>query len=125
MTHTKYHQLVELVRRTPKEAILQAVDIADGHSVYAPKAFTDVGLPAEVVAAFNVPHASDGSPKGTLFVDGKAVEQLTGVYGLRLLEFLAEALGVEYRRCLGRGFQAASIREAIRSHFEAQKPLQQ
>ena len=36
---------------------------------------------------------------------------------LSLLEFLADALGIEYRRCMGRGFQAQAIQQALHQHF--------
>ena len=59
-------------------------------------------------------HRSDGTHKGTLFVaGGRAVATLRGVCGLDALRLLADARGVAYRACFGRGSQARAIREAL------------
>jgi hypothetical protein len=34
-----------------------------------------------------------------------------------MLELLAGALGVKYPSCMGRGFQARAIQQAMRQHF--------
>jgi len=47
------------------------------------------------------------------------VRELTGVYGLDLLRFLASALKIEYRRAMGRGFEAQNIKSALQAHFKA------
>jgi len=87
--------------------------MCDGHGILDPQALVDAGLPAEVADQLTVVHRSDGTPKGTLYRNGQPASAIEGVYGLHLLEFLAGALGVEYRRCLGRGSQACAIQQAI------------
>ncbi len=120
MSKSNYQKAVEQVRQCGKEVILAAAGLCDGHSIMAPKAFLDAGLPPEVVTYLTRTYQSDGSPKGTLFVAGQSVKHLVGVYGLDLLRFLADALGVEYRHAMGRGFEAANIRTALTEHFNAQ-----
>lgn len=117
MKKKEYDKLIEQVRALPPEVILAAVRICDGHTIYLPKAFTDAGLPEAVVAHLTREYRSDGSPKGTLFVNGEAVKSLTGVYGLDLLRFLASSLDVEYRHALGRGFEAQNIIAALQQRF--------
>ena len=117
MTRPDYQKLVALIRQTDPQIILRVAGRCDGHTIFKPEAFTDLGLAPEIVEAFTHTHKSDGSPKGSIFVGGQAVQSLKGVYGLDLLEFLAQALDVKYRGCLGRGFQAAAIQQALQAHF--------
>lgn len=119
MNHKKYQQLVEQVRALPRETILAAANRCDGHTIFKPQAFLDAGLLQAIVDYVTQTYRSDGSPKGTIFVDGRAVEELAGIYGLDLLRFLAAALGVEYAGAIGRGFQARHIQEALKRHFAA------
>jgi hypothetical protein len=113
-----YTKLLEQVRALAPEAILAAARPCDGHSIFAPRLFLELGLPPDVVAYVTRTHSSDGSPKGTVYVHGQAVEQLDGVYGLDLLRLLASALGVTYPQKLGRGSQAREIQLALRCHFQ-------
>jgi len=110
-------RLAGLVKQCSPEAILRAASLCDGHTIFVPKAFIDAGLPPEVVEHLTTSHTSDGSPKGTIFVGGRAVPELRGVYGLDVLRFLAHALDVDYPRALGRGTEAANIRSALHRHF--------
>lgn len=117
MTQLKYHQLVEEARQCAPAVLLRAAGLCDGHSILDPKAFVEVGLPAAVVEHVTRRYTSDGSPKGTIFVHGEPVPELRGVYGLDLLRFLADALGVTYRSAIGRGFEAQNIQSALHAHF--------
>ena len=112
-------QLVDLVKQCDPEVILRAASRCDGHSILKPEALTDAGLPAPVVEHLTVTHRSDGTPKGTIFVDGQPMKELQGVYGLHALRFLASALGVEYRDAIGRGFEAQNIQAALHLHLKA------
>jgi hypothetical protein len=114
-----YQKLIEQVRALPAETILAAAYRCDGHTIFKPQAFIDAGLPQAVVDHCTTTHSSDGSPKGTIFVDGQPVKELSGVYGLDLLRFLANALDLEYAAALGRGFEARNIHAALRRHFQA------
>ena len=122
MKQKDYKKLIEQVRSLPGETILAAASRCDGHTIFKPEAFLDAGLPKEVVDHLTHTHGSDGSPKGTIFVKGEPVKELAGVYGLDMLRFLADALGVEYRRAMGRGFEAQNIHAALRQHFATRKP---
>jgi hypothetical protein len=117
-----HQELVDLVKQCGPEVILRAASRCDGHSILKPEAFIDAGLPAAVVEHLTTTYRSDGTFKGTIFVDGQAVKELRGVYGLDALRFLARALGVEYRGAIGRGFEAQNIRAALKQHFEAATP---
>lgn len=119
MNRKQYQQLVEQVRALPKETILAAAYRCDGHTIFKPEAFLDAGLPQAIVDYVTHSHASDGSPKGTIFVDGQPVKELAGVYGLDLLRFLADSLGVQYASAIGRGFQAQHIQTALKRHFDS------
>jgi hypothetical protein len=119
MNARHYARLVDLVKRCDPQAVLRAAERCDGHSIFKPEAFLDAGLPADVVAHLTVTHRSDHTPKGTIFVGGQTVKELSGVYGLDLLRFLALALGVEYPRALGRGTQARNLQHALRRHLQS------
>jgi len=110
-------KVIAMVKDASPEVILRAAALCDGHSILDPKGFIDAGVPQPVVEYLTHTHQSDGSPKGTIFTDGQPVEELRGIYGLDALRFFASALGVEYRRAMGRGFEAANIQIALRQHF--------
>jgi hypothetical protein len=108
-----FRRLREQVRALPPQTLLAAAAVCDGHSIFKPQTFLDAGLPPPVVEHLTRRYRSDGTPKGTLFVNGVAVEELCGCYGLEVLRFLAHALDVPYRHALGRGFEAQNIRTAL------------
>ena len=114
---TAHDRAAARVRRCDPQVILRAAALCDGHSILTPEALLEAGLPADFVRHLTATHRSDGTPKGTLFVQGQAVAELRGVYGLHALRFLAGALGLEYRRALGRGSEANNIRRALRSRL--------
>lgn len=116
---SKYQRAASSLRELPGDVILNAARLCNGHNIIKPQALLGAGLPADVVEQVTVTHQSDGTPKGTLYVDGQPVKQVAGVYGLDMLEFMASALGVKYRQCMGRGFQASAIREALNQHVNA------
>src|SRR4051794_16391597 len=118
MRKREYARLVDSTKQCSPEAILRAASLCDGHSILKPDALVAAGLPADVVEHLTTRYESDGSPKGTIFVGGRAVRRLTGVYGLDALRFMAAALGVEYRDAIGRGFEAQNIRAALHSHLK-------
>ena len=110
----KLNRLIEQVRACDPATLLRVAGHCDGHTIFKPELFTESGLPAEVVQHFTRAYKSDGSPKGTIFVDGRPVKELSGVYGLEVLRFIAFALDVEYRQAMGRGFEAQNILIALR-----------
>ena len=121
MNRDNHNPIHAAIRQLPAETIRQAAGLCDGHSILAPQAYVDAGLPPEVVRHVTTTHRSDNSsPKSTIFVSDRPVDSLRGVYGLHLLELLADALGVRYQQCLGRGFQARAIQRALHDHFNPQ-----
>jgi acyl CoA:acetate/3-ketoacid CoA transferase len=121
MNQRQYARRVKLLNECSPETILKAADRCDGHGILKPEAFVDAGLPAAVIHHLTRTYKSDGSPKGTIFVQGEPVKELSGVYGLDMLRFLASALGVEYAPALGRGLEARRIQAALHQHFSRQR----
>ena len=83
----------------------------DGHTIW------EVGVlekfPATLQKRFTKTYESDGSPKGSIYKDGKMVKSLKGVYGLSVLRGLADDLGLEYNgNVFGRGTEARKIGRA-------------
>lgn len=109
----------QLVREQPSEVILKVAALCDGHAILKPEAFTAVGLPTEIVEHLTRTYRSDGSPRGTLFVNDQLVAELQGVYGLDVLRYLADVLGVKYMPAFGRGTGARNIQSALHRHFQA------
>lgn len=119
MSRTDISAIYNLVRACTADVILRAAALCDGHSILHPQAFLEAGLPPEVVKHLTWTHRSDTrDPKATISRDGQVVDKVEGVYGLYLLEFLAEALHVPYERKLGRGSQAVAVREALHRHLK-------
>ena len=114
-----YRMLIALVRALPRETVLAAANQCDGHTIFKPQAFLNAGLPDEIVDHFTRRHNSGSLPKTTIYVAGRPVEELTGVYGLDLLRFLAYSLDVEYASALGRGTEARHIKAALQRHFDS------
>lgn len=102
-----------------REIVLKVAELCDGHTIFKPEAFTNLGAPPAIVAQHTECYESDLSdPKSTIFgPDGKPMTQLLGVYGLPLIERICDDLGIKYEVKMGRGFQAAVCYEAIRKHF--------
>lgn len=121
MNQKQYQRLVDQIRQCTPDIILRAADLCDGHSILKPQAFIEAGLPQEVVNHLTRTYRSDGTPKGTIFVNGRPVQELAGVYGLDLLRFLASALEVEYQSAMGRGFEAQNIQVALQRFFKSRQ----
>ena len=119
MSKKTWERSAALVRTLPGEVILKAAGHCSGHNILDPKAFSDAGIPTELVEHLTRTYKSDGSPKGSIFVGGKPVKSLEGIYGLDALRFFALALGVKYKDAIGRGFEASNIHVALREHFAA------
>ena len=101
------------------KAILTMVDAinGDGHSLYAADADFFAGMPKEIMESVTHTHKSDGTYKGTIFVNGEAVEEMHGVYGLDILWKVANEIGADTSLAggmVGRGSQARALTQAIR-----------
>jgi len=117
MTRTTFENVQQIIRDTDPGVLWRIATMCDGHGIIDPQAIIDAGLPADAVAYFTETLKSDGTPKGTIFVEGHPVDSLDGVYGLRLLEAIAAALNVSYPSFMGRGYQARAIQAALRVHL--------
>lgn len=117
MTRTTLDTAYRLIRETKPEALWRVAAMCDGHGIIDPGQLVEAGLAKEAVDYFTETLKSDGTPKGTIFVDGEPVKSLDGVYGLRLLEAIAGALDVTYTSYMGRGYQARAIQSALRAHL--------
>ena len=101
----------------PADVITRITDMCDGHTILPVAALVDAGMPAHLAERLARTWRSDGSPKGTIHVRDRPVEQMHGIYGLALLQRLAAALGVSYVPALGRGSEAQRIHQAIHRHL--------
>jgi hypothetical protein len=119
MPKTNWKKVAELVKSTPVDALKKAIDV-DGHSIYDPSKFIEAGLDPVVVEAFTEVQKSDGTPKGTIFSrDWEILPTLKGVYGLNLLEFIAQQFGVTSDK-MGRGFRAADLQKQLLAKWSIQ-----
>ena len=122
-TKTKFdwERIREIVKNTDKAVLTKVINSVDGHGIYAPSLFTEAGLDVAVVNAFTKKLHSGNTPKETIFDnDNNAVESMTGVYGLDLLEFIADQFGVSSWK-MGRGSRAAHLTEQLTAIFNPQK----
>lgn len=104
--------------------VLAAADICDGHTIFTPDAFLEIGVPQELVDRCTFEHESDFSnPKYTISgPDGKPLETLKGVYGLDALASMVRDFDLDYEPKLGRGFQARVYQEALHKRLDP-KPV--
>lgn len=102
-----------------------AANACDGHTILDPAYFTKtLRVPEWFIEPVVTTHASDFSDhKQTLFVDGKPVSRLKGVYGLDLLWHIARHIGADTSRCtaMGRGSLARQLQEAINTQLAQQQ----
>lgn len=104
----------------PASVVLAAADICDGHTIFKPEAFLEVGVPQELVDRCTSVYESNPSDyKQSIFgPDGKLVNQMAGIYGLDALASMIRDFGLETEQKLGRGFQARVWQEALHKHLE-------
>lgn len=110
----------EAIRKTEPSVIKACIEICDGWTVWKLEAFTEKGLDKRIVDVVTEDHESDGSYKGSMWdtKTGEYVPEARGVYGPSLLWLFKEAFKLKVRGALGRGTQAAILRDAIRNHLD-------
>lgn len=103
----------------PASVVLAAADICDGHTIFKPEAFLEVGVPQELVdRCTNIYESDFSNPKYTISgPDGKPVNQMRGVYGLDALSSMIRDFGLPAEVKFGRGSQAYVWRDALRAHL--------
>lgn len=86
----------------------------DGHGIYLPEYYYNIGIPPEFVDQFIKEHHSDGTIKGTIHNNGVRKSVAIGVYNLDLLRGIANLLGLNYPHYFGRGREADAIVNALK-----------
>jgi hypothetical protein len=103
----------------PATVVADVVGFCDGHSILSPKAFTEAGVPAELVACYEATYKSD--PADWLHqisdADGNPVDQVAGVYCLTILEEINRDLGLPGSFFSGRGARATHMKAQILEHL--------
>lgn len=104
---------MEITREIVQEGFEKGVIEGDGHGINF-QAFYQ-GIFGDL-SHLEFTHRSDGSHKGSIYVNGEMVEELTGIYNLTFLEWLGGQCGLSWRdwgSYGGRGFQAQAIERTI------------
>jgi hypothetical protein len=101
--------------------VLAAADICDGHTIFKPEAFLEVGVPQALVdRCTDIYESNFDDPKHTISgPDGKPVNQMKGVYGLDALESMVRDFALPHDVKFGRGFQARIYQEVLHKHLAA------
>lgn len=89
---------------------------ANGHSVFAPRFFLNMGFSPAMVHRHSRVHRSNDGCKQYISMTGRAVKSLHGIWGLEFLWDLAESLGVntsEANTKRGTGRQAKLLADAV------------
>lgn len=103
----------------PASVVLAAADICDGHTIFKPEAFLEVGVPQELVDRCTSVYESDFSnPKYTISgPDGNPVKEMSGIYGLDALSSMIRDFDLPAATKFGRGSQAQVWKEALHKHL--------
>tara|TARA_R100000773_G_C4182375_1_gene91553 strand:+ start:494 stop:823 length:330 start_codon:yes stop_codon:yes gene_type:complete len=96
-----------------RKAVKKVCEYLDGHTIFDPDHLIKDGLPQEFVENYTRTFKSNGTGKGNIYKDGKVLDELKGVYGLHILQAIADIVGADYETKSGRGFQAESYRKGI------------
>jgi hypothetical protein len=94
----------------------------DAHTIFAPSAFTKLGLPESYVNTFVYNYMSDGTPKGTITDnDGNMLDELKGVMSSNVASNIAGKFDLndailEAGQKMGRGSSLRIISGAIWKH---------
>lgn len=89
--------------------IAEWLEDGDGHGIYKPEFYTDLGFSPDIVKKYTRVHESDGTPKGTIFSDDGIYDKLMGIYNLDFLKWFARYIGADTSEGdskMGRGFAA-------------------
>ncbi len=92
------------------EVIQNIVRDCDGWTIFGFEKFVSAGVPPEMLKPLVQTFKSNlASPKSTIFTDTGVVSELTGVYGLDILQRVARDIGADTTMAdglNGRGFRA-------------------
>ena len=105
-------------KQLPAKTLIEVANLCDGHTIFAVEAFTNLGVPAELIDRYTCEHESGSGYKETIFdSNGNALPKVRGVYGLEVIEAINADLGLPYSTTMGRGFRANECREQIKNHL--------
>ena len=94
----------------------------DAHTIFAPSAFTKLGLPESYVNTFVFNYMSDGTPKGTITDnDGNILDELKGVMSSNVASNIAAKFDLydailQAGHKMGRGSSLRVLSGAIWNH---------
>lgn len=103
------------------ETIYRLLDVCNGWGILRPESLIEFGLPEAIANELTEVFESNlFDHKATIYVEEKRVNQLRGIYGLRLLEYIAKRINADCSGVIatGRGTQAEQLKEAIRERLE-------
>ena len=108
----KTEELAKICRAIPQEVFIDT--FCDGHTIWDPERFHKMGFPVEYIKQFVFKEKSDGTSKGTIYVNGEAVAELEGVTSLSVLHDLAQRFGLHQAiknsdGMMGRGFRVQAL----------------
>lgn len=108
------------------EHVLELVDKigGDGWTIFNAEDELFDNLSDDIRKRATKTHKSDGSPKGSIWVDGEIKPQMEGIYALDLMWILAEEVGADVERAGmmgGRGFCSMALAEAINRKLAPEK----
>jgi hypothetical protein len=95
-----------------KQAREAGVIRGDGHTLFAPSFYAPYFTEEELAEVGLIQrHESDDTHKGSIFDEnGNRLEELTAIYNLNFLYWVARAIGVTKQTvCMGRGSQAQEL----------------
>ncbi len=113
-----WQNLRQIIKDTDKGVLRKVINACDDHTIFDQTLFTDYGLDSSVVNAFTETIKSGKTPKEQItdLKTGEIVKSMKGVYGFRLLEFIAETFGV-VTWMMGRGPRADDLKQQLMEKF--------
>lgn len=107
-TRMQWHTLCAALRALPLTTLRAIAEVSkgDGLTIFKAEAYTAAGMPPEMVAHFTQTFdAQDG-----------IIPEVTGIYGLRVVEAIVSALELPKSDAMCRGFRAQHAFRAILIH---------
>ena len=102
-----------LIKTTHPAILVKIANSIDGHTIYKPEKFTDLGLHPDIVKYFTKNFNSGSNHKDTIYNENnQSINVQNGVYGLDLLECICANLGVSSWK-MGRGSRASHLAEQL------------
>ena len=108
--------LRKLITKKHISDVLEFID-NDGHTIFDPSAFKEIA-PKEFVDGCMETHVSiEGNHKETIYQQGVPVDEMDGIYGLEVVQWIASQLD-QSSPCSGRGFRCRHLTESIKREIK-------